>query len=96
MSRENIRRPFPDGLEDDTYLMIHPDSVHRQVKKLDDAGEAFPFTMRAIMKRWLRKRIAEPGKDTIPARDEGRQIHARVAVSAQGQNRTDRGSECRR
>ena len=42
---------FHSGLEDDTYLMIHPDSVHRQVKKLcSDAGEAFPYTMRAIMK----------------------------------------------
>ena len=56
---------FHSGLEDDTYLMIHPDSVHRQVKKLcSDAGEAFPFTMRAIMKALVEEGIAEPGKDT--------------------------------
>jgi len=56
---------FHSGLEDDTYLMIHPDSVHRQVKKLcSDAGEAFPFTMRAIMKSLVEEGIAEPGKDT--------------------------------
>ena len=56
---------FHSGLEDDTYLMIHPDSVHRQVKKLcSDAGEAFPYTMRAIMKALVEEGIAEPGKDT--------------------------------
>ena len=56
---------FHSGLEDDTYLMIHPDSVHRQVKKLcSDAGEAFPFTMRAIMKALVEEGIVEPGKDT--------------------------------
>ena len=56
---------FHSGLEDDAYLMIHPDSVHRQVKKLcSDAGEAFPFTMRAIMKALVEEGIAEPGKDT--------------------------------
>ena len=56
---------FYSGLEDDTYLMIHPDSVHRQVKKLcSDAGEAFPFTMRAIMKSLVEEGIAEPGKDS--------------------------------
>ena len=56
---------FHSGLEDDTYLMIHPDSVHRQVKKLcSDAGEAFPYTMRAIMKALVEEGIAEPGKDS--------------------------------
>lgn len=56
---------FYSGLEDDTYLMIHPDSVHRQVKKLcSDAGEAFPFTMRAIMKSLVEEGIAEPGRDS--------------------------------
>ena len=56
---------FHSGLEDDTYLMIHPDSVHRQVKKLcSDAGEAFPFTMRAIMKALVEEGIAEPGRDS--------------------------------
>ena len=56
---------FHSGLENDTFLMIHPDSVHRQVKKLcSDAGEAFPYTMRAIMKALVEDGIAEPGKDT--------------------------------
>ena len=56
---------FHSGLEDDTYLMIHPDSVHRQVKKLcSDAGEALPYTMRAIMKALVEEGIAEPGKDS--------------------------------
>ena len=56
---------FHSGLEDDTYLMIHPDSVHRQVKKLcSDAGEAFPYTMRAIMKALVEEGVAEPGKDS--------------------------------
>ena len=56
---------FYSGLEDDAYLMIHPDSVHRQVKKLcSDAGEAFPFTMRAIMKSLVEEGSAEPGRDS--------------------------------
>ena len=54
------------GLEDDTYMMLQLEAVHRRIKRLcADQDEPFPFNIQEISKALVEADMADPGNQKV-------------------------------